>query len=87
MLPGRTPTALRREILARFQIELIELGVRGRALLGHLFGDCENGEEDDRESDSGNRRDLLGEEIDHAQSEQSERDQAEADGNLDVAES
>ena len=73
---------LRRQILARFEIELVEPGVsRGtppRRALRHR----ENREEDPREGHSCIRRHLLGEQIDDTQPEQDDRDHRQAKGDL-----
>ena len=53
--------------------------------MSDVFGNFEHGKEDDRESHSGNGGDLFGEEIDQAERNQRERDQGQAERNLDVA--
>ena len=70
---GPDAKRLRREIVARLDVELIESGVRVGALLGRAFGRDENREEHEREAHAGNRGDVLREEIRHA-----ERDRARA---------
>src|SRR6266536_1751962 len=66
---------LRREIVARLNVELIEFSPFTSALAGHFFRDLEDREEDDGESNAGDRCDLFGKEIDSAERDQREGNQ------------
>src|SRR5438445_5206977 len=70
--------SLRSEIVARLDVELIEFGTLTSTLAGHFFRDLEDREEDDCESNAGNRRDLFGKEIDSAKRDQGEGNQCQS---------
>ena len=78
-LPGRTLTALCRNVRAGVQAELLQvLLVGGLALAVVDVGSFENDEEDDGENDAGDGGHLLGEHVDDGQGEQRHRDHHQA---------
>src|SRR5207249_6605329 len=62
-----------------------KLSVGDGALSCYFFGDSENTEENNGKSHSRKCGDLLGEQIDYAQSEKNDGDQSETKRNLDIA--
>src|SRR5262249_13410097 len=73
---------LRSEIIARLEIELIELRMLGGTPSSRSLGDGEDGEEYDRETHSGNRRDLFRHKVDDAQCDERERYQPQSKRNF-----
>src|SRR3989442_4049598 len=76
--------SLGREIITGFEIELIELRVFGRALARRPFGYGKDGEEDKRETDARDRRNLLGYKVDETQRDERQGDQPETERDLQV---
>src|SRR5207247_4754259 len=83
-IPRPDAQFFRCEVVAGFQMELIELRVLGRPFPGRPFGYGKDCKEDDRESDARDGGNLLGEKIDEAQRDERERDETKAERNLHI---
>src|SRR5690242_8099556 len=75
------------QVVARLKIELIKFCMGRGASACDRFGYFKNCEEDDRESDSGDRCNLFGEEVDSTESDQRERYQGEPNGYFGITNS
>src|SRR6266571_7753626 len=84
-IAGTGAHGLGREFALLLEIELIELGVGPAALSGNSFGDLEDDKKNYGETDAGERGDLLGKEVDDAESEKRNGDEGQADGDFQVS--
>src|SRR5216117_3751588 len=83
-IPRPDAQFFRCEVVAGFQIELIELRVLGRPFPGRPFGYGKDCKEDDRESEARDGGNLFGEKIDEAQRDERECDETKAERNLHI---
>src|ERR1700745_4113079 len=75
---------VRCEVLARFQIELVQFRLLGRPSLRHLLRGRKHHEEDNRDRDARERCNLLGEKIDKAEGEKNGGYRTKAEGDFSV---
>src|SRR6185437_16778078 len=82
---GTHSQCLRSEIVAGFDVELIKFGMSAGAFARDHLRNFEYGEKNNRESDSGDSSNFLGKQIDHAERDQRDSNDREAERNFGFA--